>query len=246
MGNLNNPIRKLLTYVYWQTSNFLIRNSLFSEIKASLSSGTDKKVISFSLYGNDKRYFDNLELCIKSYNDIFPDWIVRIYIASDLPDKVMNMLHSYHCETITMKGTGIDFRYMYWRFLPLDDENASHVMIRDIDSLASIREKRMVELWLKSDKNLHIIRDHELHCFKIMGGIWGMKRHKPYYGIKNKMLKYNMQNRYGSDLYFLETIYKQHLGDMLVNDVLHRYQNELPIIIPSEDHFYIGQINVQS
>ncbi|WP_316824795.1 hypothetical protein [Pedobacter miscanthi] len=143
-----------------------------------------------------------------------------------------------------MKGIGIDFRYMYWRFLPLDDKNVSHVIIRDIDSLASNREKIMVDLWLASDKNLHIIRDHELHCFKIMGGIWGMKRHEVIYGIKKKMLAYNMQNRYGSDLYFLETIYKQHLNDMFVNDVITRFQNEKPIIMPPENDFYIGQINL--
>ena len=246
MANINNPIRKLLRYLYWKASNFLIRKSLFSEIKASLLPGTDKKIVSFSLYGHDKRYFNNLELCIESYINIFPDWIVRVYVASDLPLEVMNVLWNYHCEVIIMKGSGIDFRYMYWRFLPLDDKNVSHVIIRDIDSLASTREKQMVNNWLESDKNLHIIRDHELHCFKIMGGIWGMKRHKPDYGIKSKMLKYNMQNRYGSDLYFLETIYEQHLDDMLVNDVLHRYQNEQPIILPKKDHFYIGQINLQS
>lgn len=244
MANLKNSIRKLLTYVYWKASNFLIRKSLFSEIKASISPGVDKKIISFSLYGHDRRYFDNLTLCIKSYNEIFPDWIVRIYVASDLPAKVIDTLKGYHCEVITMERSGIDSRYMYWRFLPLDDENVSHVIIRDIDSLASLREKKMVDLWIESDKNLHIIRDHELHCFKIMGGIWGMKRHKPNYGIKNKMLRYNMQNRYGSDLYFLEIIYEEHLDDMLVNDVLHRYKNEQPVILPSDEHFYIGQINV--
>lgn len=46
---------------------------------------------------------------------------------------------------------------------------------RDLDSPLIPRERAAVNEWLLSNKAFHIMRDHPLHTFLIMGGMWGYR-----------------------------------------------------------------------
>ena len=46
---------------------------------------------------------------------------------------------------------------------------------RDLDSPLTLRERAAVDEWLLSNKVFHIMRDHPLHTFLIMGGMWGYR-----------------------------------------------------------------------
>ena len=46
---------------------------------------------------------------------------------------------------------------------------------RDLDSRFSDREHEAVEEWLKSDRSVHVMRDHVTHDFTMLGGLWGTK-----------------------------------------------------------------------
>lgn len=237
----------LFKAVFFFLADVVVKHKIFAVESNYLSDRKNKKIIAFSLYGDEDRYINNIESCISSYKAFFPGWQIRIYMSRDITNKIFNRIKELGCEIIVMKQEGKDFRYMYWRFLPLDDIDADVVLIRDIDSIASERERKMVDEWLYSNKKLHIIRDHFLHNSKIMGGMWGICINKKPYGILKKMHKFTKKNRYGSDQRFLEIIYDDHITDMHVNDVMHRYPNENPVIIPNpHEHFHIGQINVKS
>jgi len=238
-----NPLKTIFFFL----ADLIAKHKIFAVERTYPSDRKNTKLIAFSLYGDEDRYINNIESCINSYKTYFPDWQIRIYLSQDIPGKIFNRLRESGCEIIVMKSKGKDFRYTYWRFLPLDDVNLEMILIRDIDSIASEREKKMVDDWLYSSKKLHIIRDHMLHNAKIMGGMWGLRINKIPYGILEKMHRFTKKNRHGSDQQFLEIIYNYHVTDMHVNDVIHRYYDESPIIIPNpHQHFHIGQINLKS
>ena len=236
--------KSVIKYFLNEFSAIAINNSLFTIKKNIASNHSDKHIISFCLFGSDSKYFANIDSCILSYNSCFPTWKIRIYISSDLPKNVIFRLLDLNCELIVMKGKGVDFRYTFWRFLVLDDEKISFAIIRDIDSIASKREKTMVDQWIVSNLPLHIIRDHPGHVDLIMAGMFGGK-FDPNFNIQKAMLRFKKINKLGIDQQFLKSIYTHYFPKILVHDIFLRYANEQPIIIPhnSIDSF-IGEINI--
>ena len=133
------------------------------------------KTISFSLYGNNKKYtigaLKNIPLCKKYY----PEWNIRFYYDNTVPKNIINELKK-NSEIIDM--TTSNLFGMYWRFLILNDPNVDIFIVRDTDSRINKREADAVNEWIKSDKIMHNIRDHPHHYYKVMGGLWGFKNYK--------------------------------------------------------------------
>ena len=131
-----------------------------------------KKIISFSLWGNNKNYLIGAIKNAQLSKKIYPDWICRFYIDEKLNSDIKDKLLSLGCEIIEKKITH-PFEPYLWRFLSATD---SDIMIsRDCDSRLTDREKIIVDEWLSSDKNFHIIRDHAHHNYLIMAGMWGVR-----------------------------------------------------------------------
>jgi hypothetical protein len=239
---LKKPVRRILNSFLWLKQYFL-GNSLFEikEIKG-LNAGS-RKVISFSLYGSSPRYTQNIRKIIRSYKKLYPDWKCRIYAGLDVSVETTTILLDENCELFIMRKTGVDARYMFWRFLALDDKTAESIIFRDIDSFALAREKVMVDQWMSSDKQYHIIRDHIYHTAKIMGGLWGVKNHK--INIKKESKKMLLNNKYGIDQHFLEKyIHPRIKNNVMVHDSFPRFPDEDPIVIPFENvNNFIGEIN---
>jgi len=134
-----------------------------------------KKVISFSLWGTNKKYtigaIENAKLALEYY----PDWICRYYIASSVPEEIILELNKFtNTEIISMEEEG-DWTGMFWRFYAASDPSVSIMISRDCDSRLSYREKMAVKEWENSDKGFHIMRDHPHHATEILGGMWGCK-----------------------------------------------------------------------
>ena len=243
-----NRLKKTYYRLFNFASDFISGITLFRIISEVTFPAKYKKVISFSLFGNGERYLLNIDDCINSYKTFYNDWIIRIYISKDTSNLVLDKLKKHGCEIIIMNSTGIDSRYMFWRFLVFDDIHVTTAIVRDIDSVGSSREKKMVDNWITSGKKLHIIRDHPNHQSRIMGGMWGLAINGKSYGIKKEILAFKKKwNGYGVDQEFLNTIYKKNIDDIYINDIYKRYSNETPTIIQHDsDDFYIGQINYQN
>ncbi|EKU21413.1 tetratricopeptide repeat domain protein [Nannochloropsis gaditana CCMP526] len=83
---------------------------------------TERRAISFGLYGNDSKYtigaIRNAELAPL----YFPGWIARFYVDSSVPRDVLKRLKELGAEIIMMQTTGNDLiAGMFWRFLVADD-----------------------------------------------------------------------------------------------------------------------------
>ena len=62
-----------------------------------------------------------------------------------------------------------------WRFFPTLDTQVELFMSRDLDSPIKPREVEAVDEWVKSEKALHVMRDHPAHGVPILGGLWGAR-----------------------------------------------------------------------
>ncbi|QHS56336.1 hypothetical protein GWR56_12605 [Mucilaginibacter sp. 14171R-50] len=203
-----------------------------------------KNVISFCLFGSNANYLNNVDACLASYIQHFDNWVLRVYAAYDIPADILEKIKRYNCELFVMQSGGFDFRHTFWRFLVLDDPNVSRALIRDIDSVASDREKQMTGDWISSGKKMHIIRDHPFHTELIMAGMWALETKNISQNFKSKMLRFTKSNRYAIDQEFLKKIYHKHFPDILVHDVYKRFDQEEPVIIPhNSSGFYVGEIS---
>lgn len=200
-----------------------------------------KKIISFSLWGDNPKYtigaIKNAELIKK----IYPGWVGRFYCGKSVPLDIIKQLKSFdNIEVVEMNEYG-DWSGMFWRFYACED---SDVMIsRDTDSRLSIREKLAVDEWLSSDKNFHIMRDHPFHKTEILGGMWGC-RNGILKNISNLINEYSKRNYWQVDQNFLkEKIYHIVKKDLFVHDSFLNY-NEEKKPFPSEriNKEFIGDV----
>jgi len=134
-----------------------------------------KKVISFSLWGDDPIYcvgaIKNTDLALVHY----PDWTCRYHIGKSTPEDFITELESRKNVEIVRRPEDGNWEGMFWRFLDASDPEVDVMISRDADSRLNHREAMAVKEWLASDKDFHIMRDHPQHATEILGGMWGVR-----------------------------------------------------------------------
>jgi len=154
------------------------------------------KIISMSVFGNDKRYITGAKRQAELAQEFFPDWTVKIYVDQinnfkDLDSKII-------LEEVNDETYGV-----FWRFLPLFENEKNIVIVRDSDGRITLREKMAVEEWLESEKTFHTFRDHEAHYeFPVIACAFGYKGKLPKV-LKESMNHYAQQFFYTSDQIWL-------------------------------------------
>lgn len=226
------------------------------------------KLISFSLYGNDPKYTHGLitNAKIKQEKNIYKNWDIIVYHDNTVPEGVLDLLKYYDVILKNVDGCGI--LPASWRFLAHDEPNVEIFVCRDADSRISERDEYAVADWAKSNKILHIMRDHPHHGYKILGGMWGMRtKHQDGTSVfqnsfNDLILSYQGSKKYTnirsewfmSDMNFLRDIVYSALGKPetslihAAKDYMHkvRWQNEdwaidFPTPIGPEKYF-VGEI----
>ena len=132
-----------------------------------------RRIISFSVFGNDKKYNQGIIENVKLAKEIYPGWEVRVY-------------HGYNAPCVyTLRKMGVEMFAQYnvpgrggqfWRFLAMSSPDVEYAIFRDSDSRLNVREKAAVEAWIASGKDAHSMHDHRHHTiYPIMAGMWGIK-----------------------------------------------------------------------
>jgi hypothetical protein len=167
--------------------------SLYSVLKR----GAQQRVISFSLYGKENRYYVKLKDIVQQIKHFYPNWLVRIYHDDSIDPNIkceieclfdsknnsrlldnvdfcnINEIPMSYARFRRKKSLKADYIHsMMWRWLPLADHFVDVFSSRDLDSFIFQREVDSVNAWLESEKLGHIMRDHPYHTFKILGGMW--------------------------------------------------------------------------
>lgn len=217
-----------------------------------------KKVISFSLYGDQYCYFQGAIDNLKMKNEFYPDWIYRFYVDGSInQDYINKLLEIDDSIEIIKKPNSQGHLPMFWRISTLDDKDIDCFIVRDTDSRPTLREVISVTEWLESTFSFHIIRDNKSHGVPILGGMWGAKSSfKP--GFENLFndwkVRYkdaiensttNRRGKYfGMDQHFLRTyiwplVKEDHLAHIANFENLKFTGNE--VILSNENVNFIGR-----
>lgn len=204
------------------------------------------RVISFCLWGDNKRYtigaLRNAELALRYY----PDFICRFYIhIPTVPLKIINKLSSYsNVEIVKRKGVINSARFMAWRFEPHDEPKIELFISRDTDSRISPREAVAVREWLDSGKTLHIMRDSPFHTVAILGGMFGLRKIKSLNMKKSSKVFFNTYIDKNDQDFLAAVVYPLALHDAIIHDEIIRLEKEYCSQFPTKwnkDFQFIGE-----
>ena len=212
-------------------------------LEAVINNKLLKKVISFSLWGDNPKYtvgaLKNADLAPK----IYPGWICRFYINDTVPQEIIDNLSARDWVELIKIDEQQPWQGLFWRFYPAADPDVEVMISRDTDSRLNEREKAAVDEWLKSDEPFHLMRDHPRHNLPILGGMWGVKGNVlDMVKLIDDYLNNNseIEFQYGIDQHFLATvIYPQVRDRCLVHDEIFEHK---PFPLPRNNYEYVGQM----
>lgn len=147
------------------------------------------KVISYSLFGYERgrqescfdfnSYLRGLMINIRMNRLIFPDWEINLQTDQATYDAWEELFKKLPI-TVEVHQNGVPLTLaMLWRLRPVFETELtyakySHVLCRDLDSVATYREAQAVQYWINKDKAMHAITDSVSHDLPLLGGMIGM------------------------------------------------------------------------
>jgi hypothetical protein len=134
-----------------------------------------ENVISYVLWGEDPRYHVPLHENLRVKDHLFPSWTIRVYVDRSMPENLRKGLQQAGAQVIVKEHPPGQppARRLVWRYDVLADPNVKRYLIRDADSLLTIKERVAVDDWLRSDKHFHLMRDFRTHTDLVLAGLWG-------------------------------------------------------------------------
>lgn len=199
-----------------------------------------KKLISFSLWGDNPKYcigaIKNAELA----SIIYPDWICRFYCHKNVPIETIHSLISKPNTEIFIIQKEADWKFASTRFLAMSDFSYDYIIFRDADSRLNLREKHAVEEWIKSGKTLHIMKDHIGHAiFPIFAGMFGIKG-KVIANIDEVLNSFHEREHYNYDQSFLQNrVFPFFNNDYCLHDEIF---NNNPFPTARIDYEFVGEV----
>ena len=131
--------------------------------------------VSFSLYGSNPRYCEMAVLNVLAAQRHLPDFVCRFYVDDTVPPALIQRLQQLGAECIDLGDKAKRMPATFWRFLAMDDAQANHVLVRDVDALIDAKEAWCVQAWRASQQAFHILRDDCCHTELILAGLFGIR-----------------------------------------------------------------------
>lgn len=176
------------------------------------------KIISFALWGDNKFYTYGAVENVILAKELFPKWICRFYVGRGVQKNIIDFLKSQKNVQLIFRDEEYNLSHMMWRFEPMFEKDVEVMISRDVDSRLSKKEQIIVNDWLKSDKDFHIIRDSPGHKKSIHGGLFGARNHICL-SLKKEFEKFPRINKYSNDQKFLwDVVYPHVKSNSYVSD----------------------------
>jgi hypothetical protein len=102
---------------------------------------TEKRVISFGLYGAKHKYTTGAIRNAEMAETYFPGWVCRYYHTSDVPQEVLTKLKELGSELVPIPDGQGYVGGMFWRFHVAADESVDRYIVRDTDSRLNSRDR---------------------------------------------------------------------------------------------------------
>ena len=134
-----------------------------------------ENIIAYCLWGNEPRYQAPLLENIRILPHLFPGWTIRVYHDAAMDAAFLQALRSGGADLrpMTLAPDVPPHRRLLWRFAVLGDPAVRRYLIRDADSLLSVKERVAVDAWLNSGYAFHAMRDWFTHTDLLLAGLWG-------------------------------------------------------------------------
>lgn len=161
------------------------------------------KAISYSLFGyNQQReansfdfasYLRGFHINVRFNRILFPGWITVLNLDHATYNSPYRKIFDWHQNKgyvrLSLNDSAPLCMAMLWRLKTVFDYDHpewrySHVICRDLDSIATYREAQMVTEWVQEDRAIHCITDSISHTIPMMGGMVGFRP-----GYINDLLK---------------------------------------------------------
>lgn len=206
------------------------------------------KAFSFSVYGSDDKYCKGIIKNLECIQTSFPLWEVWIYVGDGVPESVIDNINTFNFTKIIYTGQ-IGHENKAYRFFTIDDPTVDIAIIRDADSRIYERDVECIKDFIQSTKLFHIIRDHpNHHTWKIMGGMWGIKKGL-IDNIKSLFLAWKSTKNLGffdDQIFLSEIIYPIIKTSVLVQEAFSTsfepHDCKLKFKTPLVDLHFIGQV----
>ena len=211
-----------------------------------LPKSTEKRVISFGLYGDNPKYTTGAIRNAELRDTYFPGWVCRFYVDDSVPKDVIVKLEDLGSEIVHQKGLAGATGGMFWRFLVADDPTVDRYIVRDSDSRLNARDRFAVEEWIESSKCVHNCRDHVNHVRTMNGGMWGGRKGCiPGASIEERANNFG-KDKYMQDIYFLERlIWPLVKDDQMSHDAYScaKFPNARPFPTQRDENYqHVGQV----
>ena len=205
----------------------------------------ERNVIAFSLWGTENRYLRGAKENVLAAKYLYPGWSCRFYVDRTVPEETLGDLVSEGAHIIVMETASKLFGGLFWRFLVADDPSIDRYLVRDADSIPTIKERVAVGEWLESDKHFHMIRDFPTHTELILAGLWGGVRGAlPAIAPQiDKFLDDTLPRRTNDQTFLCQTVWPVFRKSCLVHDNI--YQFDGAGVSPSSSNlpsmYHVGQ-----
>lgn len=113
----------------------------YIEMISKFPTSTEKRVISFGLYGSKPKYTQGAIRNAELAASYFPGWICRYYVTSDVPEQIIQRLKDLGAEIESIPAGMGYISGMFWRFFVASDETVDRYIIRDADSRLNARDR---------------------------------------------------------------------------------------------------------
>lgn len=150
--------------------------------------------ISYSLFGYGqsyescygfKSYLRYLSLNLRMNALLYPGWVNHLVLDRQTYESPYREFFDYHAGmgnlAIVVMPKKELCRMMLYRLAPLfmANENGTQlydrVLCRDLDSLATYRERQAVQYWINNGRAVHVMTDSVSHNITMMGGMCGFQ-----------------------------------------------------------------------
>jgi tetratricopeptide (TPR) repeat protein len=134
-----------------------------------------ENVIAYSLWGNEPRYLVPLLENARILPHLFPAWSMRVYYDTTVDHNYITDLggRGVQCRRMILPPGQPGHRRLLWRFEAIRDPSVRRFLIRDADSLLTVKERVAVDAWLASGRYFHAMRDWYTHTDLLLAGMWG-------------------------------------------------------------------------
>jgi len=203
-----------------------------------------KKVISFSLWGNRAIYTYGAIENAKIASEVYPGWQTNIVVHKDVDKRIVPKIREvFDWVTINNMDNPL-YHGLFWRFETMFYDDVDICVFRDCDGRLCDKEFQAVQEWLKSDKQIHAMRDNINHFEPIHGGMWGVKKQGPVnLRMLYRLIKKFDTGGYDRDQIGLKRVYNGIKGNILAHDDRGMFDGKkFPAHKPFKYGSYIGEL----